>query len=291
MTRQASQPVARPLVRLRWAVRAAFTLGMAASVAANILHAQPHPVSQVIAAWPSIALMCTVEIMSRVPSTGRGLAATRTAVTAVIAIIAAYVSYFHMVGVATRYGETGVAAYLLPLSVDGLVVVASISLVDISAHLAATPRPEADTAQANANLEKKKDRSCAQLPRTRAEPSLHPTADAAATSPASAGAAPTRHGGTPDAADRSGHLPLPAPVDDDTDHVSANNAFADSDRNAPDGAATGRMPATASDTREAVEYWRRHDSTLHPAQIAARIGRSERTVRRYLRTAAVPSRS
>jgi hypothetical protein len=35
-----------------------------------------------------------------------------------------------------------------------------------------------------------------------------------------------------------------------------------------------------SDTAGAVAYWYRRDPHLHPAQIAARIGRSERTVRR-----------
>jgi hypothetical protein len=36
-----------------------------------------------------------------------------------------------------------------------------------------------------------------------------------------------------------------------------------------------------ADTAAAVAYWYRRDPSLHPADIAARIGRSERTVRRY----------
>ncbi|WP_446723625.1 DUF2637 domain-containing protein [Micromonospora sp. S4605] len=50
-------------------------------------------------------------------------------------------SYWHLVGVAARYGETSYgAAYLLPISVDGLVIVASVSLVEITARIrAATP--------------------------------------------------------------------------------------------------------------------------------------------------------
>jgi hypothetical protein len=55
--------------------------------------------------------------------------------TAVIAGIAAWVSYWHMVSVAARNGESVTSAHLLPLSVDGLVVVASISLVEIAARL------------------------------------------------------------------------------------------------------------------------------------------------------------
>jgi hypothetical protein len=42
-----------------------------------------------------------------------------------------------MAAVAARYGESGPAAYLLPVSVDGLIVVASVCLVELSHHLAA----------------------------------------------------------------------------------------------------------------------------------------------------------
>ncbi len=94
------------LRRVRWGVRATLTLGVAASVAANVLHAQPNPISQTIAAWPPLALLLTVELISRVPVHRRSLAAARLVATAAIAGIAAWVSYWHMVGVAARYGET-----------------------------------------------------------------------------------------------------------------------------------------------------------------------------------------
>ena len=46
------------------------------------------------------------------------------------------VSYWHLVGVAARYGETdAAAAYLLLISVDGLVIVASVSLVELTARI------------------------------------------------------------------------------------------------------------------------------------------------------------
>src|SRR3954447_23283105 len=88
------------LRRVRWAVRATLALGVAASVAANILHADPNPVSQMIAAWPPVALLLTVELISRVPVHRRLIAAVRLAATAAIAGIAAWVSYWHMSGVA-----------------------------------------------------------------------------------------------------------------------------------------------------------------------------------------------
>lgn len=125
----------RQLHRFRWAVRACLALGVAASVAANILHAQPNPIAQAIAAWPPLALLLTVELISRVPVHRRSLAAVRLAATAAIAGIAAWVSYWHMAGVAARYGEAGAAPYLLPLSVDGLVVVASVSLVELAGRI------------------------------------------------------------------------------------------------------------------------------------------------------------
>lgn len=125
------------LRRVRWVVRSTLVLGVAASLVANVLHAVDNPISQAIAAWPPLALLLTVELISRVPVHTRWLAAARLIATATIAGIAAYVSYWHMVGVAARYGETGVSPYLLPLSVDGLIVVASICLVELGGRIAA----------------------------------------------------------------------------------------------------------------------------------------------------------
>jgi hypothetical protein len=124
-------------------VRATLVLGVAASVVANVLHALDNPISQAIAAWPPLALLLTVELISRVPVHRRSLAVTRLVATATIAGIAAWVSYWHMVGVAARYGETGASPYLLPLSVDGLIVVASICLVELGGRIAALERAEA----------------------------------------------------------------------------------------------------------------------------------------------------
>lgn len=120
------------LARLRWAVRGVLLLGIAASVVANILHAADNPISRTISAWPPLALLLTVELISRIPIHSRRLAVARVAATTTIAGIAAWVSYWHMVEVAKKYGETDAAPYLLPISVDGLIVVASICLVELS---------------------------------------------------------------------------------------------------------------------------------------------------------------
>lgn len=123
------------LVRIRWGVRVVLFLGVAASIAGNVLHAQDTIVSQIISAWSPLALLMTIELISRIPVHSMSLAVARWAATAVIAGIAAWVSYWHMAAVASRYGETGASPYLLPLSVDGLVVVASICLVELAGRI------------------------------------------------------------------------------------------------------------------------------------------------------------
>lgn len=53
--------------------------------------------------------------------------------------IAAVVSYRHALGVAQDHGETGVTAYLTPLTPDGLVLVASLVLLDAARRKAPAP--------------------------------------------------------------------------------------------------------------------------------------------------------
>jgi hypothetical protein len=138
------------LIWVRWGARATLALGVTASGAANILHADPNPISRAISAWPPLALLFAVELISRVPIHRRWMAGIRWTAASLLAGIAAWVSYWHMAAVATTYGETGSSAFLLPLTVDGLVVVASISLVELNAQIRAhadaaplTTQPEA----------------------------------------------------------------------------------------------------------------------------------------------------
>jgi hypothetical protein len=132
------------LRRVGWGVRGVFALGITASLAGNVLHAADNPISKAISAWSPLALLLAVELISRIPARRGWMTVARLGATAVIAGIAAWVSYWHMAGVAARYGETGASPYLLPFSVDGLIVVASISLVEIGGRLRAFNEPAAD---------------------------------------------------------------------------------------------------------------------------------------------------
>ncbi|SCG59814.1 DUF2637 domain-containing protein [Micromonospora halophytica] len=361
-TTEVAEADLRHLTRLRWAVRAVLALGVAASIAANVLHARPNLISQIIAAWPPLALLLTVELISRVPADRRSLAAARLIAAAVIAGIAAWVSYWHMAGVAARYGETDAgASYLLPISVDGLVVVASISLVEIAGRIRAPSLSPAD-GQQPATMPAETQSPTAEPPSLKAPAPASGPPHAARqargfdVSPTDMPEAAIRGDeGERSNADAIGHSPTDArdtkevapepPRDDARNHEDAhlvrtgNDASAsphtaplrgtdlshhDTDRsgssrsrptgssvapvensdeqdrvNTPDAAqeiepdpleGQGHDPepddGTSSaeappDTAGAVAYWYRQDPSLHPADIATRIGRSERTVRRY----------
>ncbi|WP_426502798.1 DUF2637 domain-containing protein [Dactylosporangium sp. McL0621] len=350
---------ARYLRRLRWAVRAVLTLGVTASIAANVLHARPNLISQIIAAWPPLALLLTVELISRVPADRRWLASLRLMAAAVIAGIAAWVSYWHMAGVAARYGETDAgASHLLPLSVDGLVVVASISLVEIAGRIRTTasqprpvtmpaPSPPADLPATDPVAASRLQAATASPPAPAApqpaavafdsaahggpavtpdEPAHPPgrrtdghhhhagepgqaLSDGAATAPpgpgsvsalpaiddleaagsaspgvdgrtATAGGIPQRPSVLPSPDGDQPVPPTPSP-DGSGDGQPGLDVDADTDGRNGRGGCDDDDAVVPSDTAAAVAYWHDRDPSLHPADIAARIGRSERTVRRY----------
>ncbi|MEU7876142.1 DUF2637 domain-containing protein [Dactylosporangium sp. NPDC049140] len=58
----------------------------------------------------------------------------RNGSTAAVATIAAWSSWSHMVHVALRYGERPEVAYVLPISVDGMLIVASAAMVEDKRH-------------------------------------------------------------------------------------------------------------------------------------------------------------
>ncbi|GAB3973353.1 DUF2637 domain-containing protein [Plantactinospora veratri] len=284
--RPAPQATISSLKRIRWSVRATLLLGVAASVAANILHAQPHLISQAIAAWPPIALLLTVELISRVPVHRQLLAAVRLTATTTIAGIAAWVSYWHMVGVAAHYGETGVSAYLLPLSVDGLVVVASISLVELSGRLHAAQSLSRPTQPASAPAPASQPAAGHQAAAPPADP---PAAPAITAPPDERPAVPAK---ATDRAQTNQRDPAasddPSPQDESTadptsSHRSSPKSRDDGRQHGDDDTdAAPQRPPRGAATRKAVIDTYLRDPTMHPTAIAEEIGTSERTVRRYL---------
>lgn len=117
----------------------AFAVGVAASVAANIAHARPELGPRIAAGFAPLALLLTVEIISRVPwPAGRAWVVGRWGGAGVVAAVAAVTSYRHMRGLLLAYGEDSVTATIEPLCVDGLMVVASLALLALGARTAAS---------------------------------------------------------------------------------------------------------------------------------------------------------
>jgi hypothetical protein len=142
-----------------WAT-VAFLLGIGVSVAANVAHTwhpsaavlaaagitadqwRPEIGAQAMAAFYPLALFLTIEILARVPwPRSFGWDAARYGGAALVAGVAAVVSYRHMAGLLTAYGEDALTAKTGPLSVDGLMVVSSFALLAIGRTRTAEVHP------------------------------------------------------------------------------------------------------------------------------------------------------
>ena len=71
--------------------------------------------------------------------TGRLIRITTGLAVAGVAAVAAVISYRHAYKLVTTHGETGLTARLLPFTVDGLILAASMLILDASRR--ATPVP------------------------------------------------------------------------------------------------------------------------------------------------------
>jgi uncharacterized protein DUF2637 len=121
----------RHLKRLRWGVLATVVAGIATSVAMNILDAPDNTIARAIAAFPPLALFAGIELISRIPSSNRWLSVGRILGTLAVAGVAGSISYSSMVGTVEAYGLDGWRAVIFPISVDGLMLVATLSLVEV----------------------------------------------------------------------------------------------------------------------------------------------------------------
>lgn len=120
-------PAARKARNAKLTARTAFSLGVAVSLAANVGASQHTPVGIAVGLWVPMAFLLSMALLENVPA--KSLAGKiRFAGILFLAAIAGWVSYWHLVEIATDGGADVLTAHLLPLTVDVLMVFAGSAL-------------------------------------------------------------------------------------------------------------------------------------------------------------------
>lgn len=119
------------LKRLRWAVLAVVLACILSSVAMNVLHAPDNPWARFVGALPPLAVFGCLELISRIPSSSVWLTVVRIGGATIVAGGAAYLSYFQQFAAIMDLGFPHDQALIWPGVIDGTMIVASVSLVEV----------------------------------------------------------------------------------------------------------------------------------------------------------------
>lgn len=142
----------KQLRRLRWFVLVTVLLGIAASVAMNVLHAPPSIVARLASAGPPIFVFGSLELIARIPGSGKWLTRARVAGAAIVAVGAAAISYAQQRAAVHELGFAEWEAWIWPLIIDGFMIVASVSLVEVVRKIRMMTDPAAGAATLPAQL-------------------------------------------------------------------------------------------------------------------------------------------
>lgn len=120
-------PAARKARNAKLTARSVFGAGVVVSLAANVMASQHTPLGIAIGLWVPVAFLASMALLENVPA--RGLAGKlRFAAILFLALIAGWVSYWHLVEVATAGGADVLTSHLLPLTVDVMMTLAGTAL-------------------------------------------------------------------------------------------------------------------------------------------------------------------
>lgn len=132
----------KKLNKLQWLkklCRAVTGFGFLTSAVGNALHAVPTPIGVGISLLAPTFLFAAFELVTRIPmdpDRGRWFKGLRIGGTGSIAAITATLSYFHQRdAIFENTNGDQLAAYLLPVAIDGLMIVGSVSLIELGFQL------------------------------------------------------------------------------------------------------------------------------------------------------------
>lgn len=136
------------LIHLKWLCRAVIVLTALFSVWANILHVTNVTIPGIIfAAAPPLIVLGTFEMVSRIPMRENAKWYSRwvrPVVTAALSGGGAWLSYWHQRDAIYRYNSGDAQnAMILPLLIDGLMIVASVSVIELNHQVRAVDMKQA----------------------------------------------------------------------------------------------------------------------------------------------------
>ena len=122
----------REFRRLWLFVTVVTVLLVAATVTLNVMHAPGGIVAHSIGGSAPVFMFICVEFIARIPATSRWLAGGRISATVVVAGIAFSISWQQQVNFMASVGYSGWTVYAYPVMIDGVMLVAVLSLVEVT---------------------------------------------------------------------------------------------------------------------------------------------------------------
>lgn len=124
--------------------RIVFGTGLAASLAANVIASEHTPLGVATGLWAPIVLLGAMAVMENVPAKGLAGRLRFTGI-ALLAGVAAWNSYWHLVEVFTEGGADALSAHLMPLTVDVMMALAAPGMKRAAAVAKRRPARKAAT--------------------------------------------------------------------------------------------------------------------------------------------------
>jgi len=117
------------------------------TVTLNVMHAPPNWGARLIGGTPPVFVFFCIELISRIPATSKTLMYGRVATTIVVSGFSFAISYQQQVEFIHDLGFVGWVVKTYPIIIDGVMVVATLSLVEVTRKVRAL-RSEMETTNA-----------------------------------------------------------------------------------------------------------------------------------------------
>jgi hypothetical protein len=118
--------------RMWWLVSVITVAGLGLTMALNVMHAPDTLAGHLIGGFPPVAVLGCLELISRIPQTSRLFSVVRIVSTIGVTVAAFWISYGQQRAYILDQGFEADHARIYPLIIDGAMVVAALSLVEVS---------------------------------------------------------------------------------------------------------------------------------------------------------------